>query len=224
MKVAKFQEAVKSELEIKNDASFHILVKSEQMAENKLDKDFWNNKYKNEQTGWDLGQVSPPLKTFIDGLQDKSQRILIPGAGNAYELGYLLEEGFENVTIIDIAPKLIEELKKRYDTSKATVIEGDFFAFDGTFDLILEQTFFCAIDPDLRDDYVKQMHKLLAPKGRLCGVLFDRSFEGGPPFGGNREEYKQRFGELFNIQKLEACRNSHPARDGAEVWIEVVKE
>lgn len=194
------------------------------MLEEKLDKDFWNNRYKNEQTGWDLGMVSPPLKHFIDQLEDKKQRILIPGAGNAYELGYLLEQGFENVTIIDIAPRLVEELNKRYGHTKATIIEGDFFTFNGTYDLILEQTFFCAIEPKRRDEYVKHMYELLAPNGRLCGVLFDRSFDGGPPFGGSIEEYKERFGKLLEIHKMESCHNSHPAREGAEAWIEIAKK
>ena len=50
-----------------------------------LNADFWNNKYLNHTTGWDLGAVSPPLKAYIDSLDNKDLAILIPGAGNAYE-------------------------------------------------------------------------------------------------------------------------------------------
>ena len=84
------------------------------MSEQRLDKEFWNNKYINDQTGWDLGEVSPPIKSYIDQLANKGQRVLIPGAGNAYELEYLLRKGFTNVTIVDIAPKLIERLKGKH--------------------------------------------------------------------------------------------------------------
>jgi hypothetical protein len=45
----------------------------------KLDADFWNNRYVNSQIGWDLGGVSPALKFWIDQLPDKSASILIPG-------------------------------------------------------------------------------------------------------------------------------------------------
>ncbi|NDG52251.1 MAG: hypothetical protein EBY39_04380 [Flavobacteriia bacterium] len=44
-----------------------------------LDKDFWNNRYKTAQTGWDIGYPSTPLKTFIDTIEDKDTNILIPG-------------------------------------------------------------------------------------------------------------------------------------------------
>ena len=33
-----------------------------------LDKGFWNNRYKNQQTGWDIGYPSTPLKIFLDSL------------------------------------------------------------------------------------------------------------------------------------------------------------
>ncbi len=193
------------------------------MKEELLDKDFWNNRYVNNQTGWDLGEVSPPLKAFIDQINDKDKRILIPGAGNAYELAYLMDQGFRNVTIIDIAPKLIKRLRQKHQESKAKIIEGDFFKHSGEYDLILEQTFFCAIHPSQRKRYVQKMHSLLSTGGKLCGVLFNRDFEGGPPFGGSAEEYQSLFSAYFEVVRLEQCYNSHPARVNNEVWVEMLK-
>ena len=190
----------------------------------KLDQDFWNNRYINKQTGWDLGEVSPPLKEYIDKIADKNTKILIPGAGNAYELSYLIDRGFTNVTIIDIAPRLIEQLKSKYDEKDANIIQGDFFEHEGDYELILEQTFFCALDPSLRKAYVKKMSNLLITNGKLCGVLFDRDFEGGPPFGGNKMEYERLFKDKFKVEHLERCYNSHPARQGSEVWIELIRK
>jgi methyl halide transferase len=40
---------------------------------------YWNNRYLEENTTWDLGQVSPPLKNYIDQLENKAVSILIPG-------------------------------------------------------------------------------------------------------------------------------------------------
>jgi len=191
------------------------------MTENRLDQDFWNNRYVNNQTGWDLGTVSPPIKHYIDQIKDKSLRILIPGAGNAYELSYLIDKGFENVTIIDIAPKLIDRLNEKHKDDQAQIIHGDFFVHDGKYDLIIEQTFFCAIDPSLRKEYAKKMRSLLSNKGKLCGVLFDREFQGGPPFGGSSKEYQELFEKDFKITTLQKCDKSHPARAGKEVWVEL---
>ena len=185
-----------------------------------LNADFWNNRYENNQIGWDLGGVSPALKFWMDQFPDKSASILIPGAGNAYEVDYLVALGFTNITVIDIAPKLVAALKQRFaSVNEVTIILGDFFELEGKFDVVLEQTFFCAIDPELRSQYVDKMKDLLTDKGQLLGVLFNRSFIGGPPFGGSTEEYEVLFRDKFEAKFL-PCDVSHPARKGSEVLLQ----
>jgi hypothetical protein len=133
-----------------------------------------------------------------------------------------LENGFTNVTVIDIAPSLTAALSAKipdHNRSCIQIITGDFFTHSGEYDLILEQTFFCAINPSLRPQYVHQMHRLLAGSGRLAGLLFNRAFEGGPPFGGNMQEYRQLFSSLFRICTLETCYNSAAPRAGTECFL-----
>ena len=72
-----------------------------------LDQAYWDAQYKAKATGWDLGQVSPPLQDYIDTLENKNSSILIPGCGNTYEAEYLLQKGFTNITVIDIAPTVV---------------------------------------------------------------------------------------------------------------------
>ena len=55
-----------------------------------LSQSYWNNRYLENDFGWDTGSITTPLKTYIDGLTDKSLKILIPGAGNSYEAEYLI--------------------------------------------------------------------------------------------------------------------------------------
>lgn len=189
-----------------------------------LDQTFWNSKYENNLTGWDLGMVSPPIKEYIDQIENKDLRILIPGAGNAYEAKYLIENGFTNVTVIDIAPKLITKLQEEFSGEKGIhLIHGDFFELEGKFDLIIEQTFFCAIHPSLRPKYVQKMKSLLSDEGKLCGLLFDRTFIGGPPFEGNKKEYLELMKGDLKINTMEKCYNSHPARKNTELWINLKK-
>ena len=40
-----------------------------------MDKEFWEDRWANNNTGWDMGQVSPPLKEYIDQLDDKELRV-----------------------------------------------------------------------------------------------------------------------------------------------------
>ncbi|WP_367108918.1 methyltransferase domain-containing protein [uncultured Psychrobacter sp.] len=189
---------------------------------------FWQQHYEQNSIKWDMGEVSPPLKAYIDQLpaSAKSEAILVAGAGNAYEVGYLHDQGFTNVTLVDFAPAPIEDFAKRYpDFPSDHLICADFFALSSDkyqFDWALEQTFFCAINPARRDEYVQQMATLLKPKGKLVGLLFDVAFEHeGPPFGGTKEEYQQRFAPYFDIEIMQTSYNSHPARQGSELFIKL---
>lgn len=186
-----------------------------------LDKNFWNERYLTGTTGWDLGKVSDPIAAYVNQMTDKDLRILIPGCGNAYEAAYLAMKGFTDITLIDIAPELVKSISKQFeDVPAVKVVEGDFFEHQGTYDLILEQTFFCALDPSLRQQYVEHMHTLLSEKGKIAGVLFNKLFEQqGPPFGGLSEEYQQLFKSHFRIRTLQPCYNSATPRAGSEVFI-----
>jgi SAM-dependent methyltransferase len=187
--------------------------------------EFWENKYQAQETGWDLQAVSPPLKSIIDSITDKNTRILIPGCGNAYEAGYLVELGFTDITVIDIAPTPVAKLKNTFSNNEIQIILGDFFDHSGQYDLILEQTFFCALNPDLRKDYAQKCYDLLKPNGSIRGVLFNIIFEKeGPPFGGTINEYRDLFSPLFNIVQMDKCSNSVPARMGNEIIIELTKK
>jgi thiopurine S-methyltransferase len=189
---------------------------------------FWQQRYEQDSIGWDMGQVSPPLKAYIDQLPEsaKSQAILVPGAGNAYEVGYLHEQGFTNVTLVDFAPAPIDAFAERYpDFPAEHLICADFFELSPEkyqFDWVLEQTFFCAINPARRDEYVAQMAVLLKPNGKLVGLLFDKDFgRDEPPFSGTKAEYQQRFAPYFDIEIMEPSYNSHPARQGSELFIKM---
>jgi SAM-dependent methyltransferase len=192
----------------------------ENEAKQTLDQTFWENRYVLKETGWDLGEVSPPLKAYIDQLTDKNLRILIPGCGNTYEAEYLLNNGFTNITVIDISPTLIDNLKTKFkNNTNIKIVLGDFFALEGEYDLIIEQTFFCALDRSLRQLYCDKMNALLSNSGKLVGLLFNREFEAaGPPFGGCEEEYRQLFSETFEIVTLSNSYNSYFKRANAELF------
>ena len=195
------------------------------MQHKTMSQAYWNDLYDKQETGWDVGYPSPALKTYIDQLQHRSQSILIPGCGNAYEAEYLLAHGFTDVTVIDFAPSLTAVLEKKFHNElnkTIRVITGDFFHHKGKYDLILEQTFLSALDPSVRPLYVDQMHSLLVTGGHLAGVLFSEVFDEGPPFGGTIDEYRNMFSNKFDIRTLEPCYNSIERRRGSEVFINLV--
>lgn len=189
------------------------------MAE--LDQTFWTERYLQQQTGWDIGYVSTPIKTYLDQVEDKALHVLIPGAGNAYEAEYAWQQGFQNVWVVDISEEPLKHLAQRVpDFPKEQLIHQDFFAHEGQYDLIIEQTFFCALDPKLREAYALKMKNLLKPKGRLVGLLFNAPMnEDRPPFGGHQSEYQALFEKYFQIHTMAEAHNSIPPRQGKELFI-----
>jgi len=186
----------------------------------RFDKTYWENKYLSNKTGWDIGYVSTPIKEYINQLEDKNISILIPGAGNGHEVEYLYHQGFKNITVIDIAEIPLKKVaKKNPDFPKENLINQDFFEHTKTYDLIIEQTFFCALDPKLRSNYVSKMNSLLEENGKLVGLLFDFELTSeGPPFGGCKEEYLNLFIKEFTIKVLEKSYNSIKPRFGREFF------
>ena len=166
-----------------------------------LSESFWENKYKLNKIGWDLGEVSPPLKAYFDQLTNKDLKILIPGGGNSHEAEYLFN--FPDVQLI----------------------LGDFFNLNTTFDLVIEQTFFCAINISLRENYALKMKELLNKNGKLVGLMFDAVLnEKHPPFGGNKKEYTTYFESHFSMDIFTKCYNSFHNRQGMELFVKFVKE
>ena len=78
-----------------------------------LTQQYWNKRYVNDDFGWDLGEVSKPLKVYIEQLTNKDLTILIPGAGNSYEAEFLYNLGFKNVFVLDFAEEPLQNIKKR---------------------------------------------------------------------------------------------------------------
>jgi SAM-dependent methyltransferase len=191
-----------------------------------LNEQFWTQRYLNNEAGWDLGTVSPPLKTYVDQLIDKSIEVLIPGCGNSHEGEYLLNSRFVNTNLIDISPEAINNIKERIPSFPIKQLHCEnFFEHKGAYDLIVEQTFFCALDPSLRKDYAKKMSDLLVKGGKLVGVMFGvPKNEEHPPFGGSKEEYLSYFKYYFNIEIMEECYNSIKPRQGSELFVILSKK
>ena len=190
-----------------------------------LNGKYWDQRYKNQETGWSIGYASTPITEYINQLLDKSIKILIPGCGHGYEAEYLLNKGFENVFVLDYSEVALIEFKNRVPGfPKSNLIKDDFFNHNEHYDLIIEQTFFCALNPSLRDDYVSHCFNLLNKNGKLIGLLFNDILNNDkPPFGGNKELYQELFDRSFKIESIENCYNSIPARKDRELFIKLIK-
>ncbi|KAL8675365.1 MAG: hypothetical protein Q9168_000196 [Polycauliona sp. 1 TL-2023] len=144
----------------------------------------------------------------------RRKRALVPGCGRGYDVLLLAAYGYEAYGL-EISHKAVERCREeklanghKYmpdpqsdHAGTSTFLQGDFFDGpwinaipDGTFDLIYDYTFFCALSPAMRPAWSQRMLQLLTmnPPGHLICLEFptykDPSIA-GPPFGLTPQTY-----------------------------------
>ena len=65
---------------------------------------------------------------------------------------------------------------------------------------------------------------MLQPQLVNVADMFNKTFEGGPPFGGSQAEYEQLFKDYFDFRIMETCHNSIAPRANSELFIELQKK
>lgn len=192
----------------------------------KLSPDYWDKSYESNQIGWDIGYASTPLKEYFDQIEDKSIRILVPGAGNAYEAEYLWKQGFKNVFVLDFSEAAIRSFLQRFpDFPNDHIFIEDFFLHRKKYDLIVEQTFFTSILPTQRKEYVSKTAQLLDAGGKLMGLVFNHYFHfDGPPYGGTIDEYQKLFSPHYQFKHFKTAYNSIKPRKDRELFFVLEKK
>jgi len=187
---------------------------------------FWEKKYLNNQTGWDIGYIATPIKEYFEQLTDKSIKILVPGAGNAYEVEYLYNLGFTNIFLLEYADSAIKNFTKRTSHfPEHQIIKEDFFLHKEQYDIIIELAFFSSIKKEAREEYATKMFDLLLSKGKLIGLLFNHEFNNNfPPFGGTKNEYLKLFRPYFDIKTMEIAYNSIKPRANRELFLNLIRK
>ncbi len=188
--------------------------------------EYWDRFYQENRLGWDIGYVSTPLKAYFDQLQNKEIKILVPGAGNGWEVEYLFKQGFKHTYLLDFSAEAVKTFRRRFpEFPEKNIRQQDFFKHHGQYDLIVEQTFFSSLPRTKRKDYADKIHELLKPGGKLMGLLFNHEFNfPEPPFGGTPEEYKQLFSEKFSFVHFDTAYNSIKPRRNRELFLLLQKK
>jgi SAM-dependent methyltransferase len=186
-----------------------------------LGSDFWEGRYQEGTTRWDIGQPAPPLISLLQSDQaPKPGRLIALGCGRGHDALWFAANGFD-VVGVDFAPSAIAACK---DAAAASGLPARFLQRDifdlvdlaGQFDYVLEHTCFCAIAPEQRQDYLRVVRDLLAPGGEFIGLFWAHPRPGGPPYGTSLAEIRTLFSPDFEVSHLQPVDNSVPARRDEE--------
>jgi len=201
---------------------------------NYREEEFWEIRFQKNNIPWDIGEPSPSLIELEKSNNfRKNQTVIIPGCGNGHDALHFSRKGYK-VSGVDWARSAVDELRAHAfrESLEIEILKSDIWniprTWYGTFDLWIEHTFYCAIDPDKRKDYLELVLKLLKPNGRIFGVFFitDQPVgspiltekSDGPPFSSTENEIKSLFSTRFNILKFGPSPHPHPDRGSFEWW------
>lgn len=190
----------------------------------------WDQHYVDDHTPWDKGEPAPPLIEWLKKHPGVlTGRVLVPGCGLGHDVRALAGSHPEAEAVgLDLSPTAIQMAREFPQVNGERYRAGDLFDLpEGmleAFDWVFEHTCFCAIDPDLRDDYVRAVWTALKPGGQLLGIFYFDPYDEehqpgeGPPHGCSREELKERFEESgrFRLVSIDIPETAYEGREQRE--------
>ena len=148
-------------------------------------KNHWESVYQNKDfkdTSW-FEEVPSTSIALLESLKlDKSAKIIDIGGGESRFVNYLLDKGFENISVLDISATAIEKKKRELGAKSKTIkwIVSDIVDFKPTetYDFWHDRaTFHFLTDQNDIVTYVQTVQQFVAPEGALILSTFS---ENGP--------------------------------------------
>lgn len=203
--------------------------------------DYWSGRYQGGTAQWDLGQETAVFQSCIEkGLFPvpprsdvpvrHAPRVWVPGCGYGHDALLFARAGYY-VTAMDFAPEPLTRLKDMAweQHCDLDIVHADIFSalphYAETFDMVVEYTCFCAIDPARREEYVRILSGVVKPNGCVVALLFptDTMVE-SPPYPVDISATLTLFAtyDLFCSYRM-VPTESHPKRQGREELVFFVK-
>ncbi len=162
---------------------------------------FWFERWQTGQLGFHLPEPNPRLVEHWSDDAAHAPRVLVPLCGKSVDLAWLAARGHEvvGVELSDLAARAFFDergLSPEVSTVGPFVVHrhenlrifvGDFFAatpelLGGRFEIAYDRAALIALPPEMREDYVRTLRTLLAPRGSVLLVTLAFDAGGGPPF------------------------------------------
>tara|TARA_B100000287_G_scaffold395538_1_gene410457 strand:+ start:535 stop:1140 length:606 start_codon:yes stop_codon:yes gene_type:complete len=185
---------------------------------------FWNDRYLDENTKWDLGGPTPILSHYLK-TKNNIGRVCVLGCGKGHD-AIEFSKYQNDVHAVDFSEEALKDLKQRAsnENAKINIHNKDIFLLPNShedfFDMVYEYTCYCAIDPDRRADYFSMVHSILKKNGLFFGIMIpldkDVYNDEGPPFGVSIKQIEELTASYFDIVENQFSKYSIEPRKGRE--------
>jgi len=187
-----------------------------------MEKSFWLDKWKQNQTGFHLSEFHPLLQKYSADIFSKASSVFVPLCGKTKDMEFLYSQGF-NVLGNEFSSIATEDFFAeaklasqhplnifeqdpfiRYQQDKIEILVGDFFDLTSNqlknFYCIYDRASLIALPKEKQKRYVTHIQEIM-PRATmlLITVDYDQQLMTGPPFSVDPFEVEK----LFSFAKIE---------------------
>lgn len=183
----------------------------------------WEQLWKEGVIPLDAQGVTPIIAQLLKEKKIPEGRALVPGCGLGYDV-VAMGSPTRSVIGLDISKTALQQAElfaeKSPNAKFVEFVNADFLSFTPPFkfDVVFDYTFFCSLEPNLRQQWAEKMVDVLALNGELITFMFPLDdHEGGPPYSVSLEAYKKVLSPLgFHMTSCNSDVPSLEARKGME--------
>jgi len=191
---------------------------------------------------WDREAPPPALVELVEKARVTPCKTIDLGCGTGNHALYLAGRGFD-VTGVDFAPSAIEKAEEKARPAGIRVrflsadVLGDLSEVTETFEFAYDWQLLHHVYPEHRQQYVRNVDRLLVPGGRHLSVCFS---EDDPCFGGegkyrttsmgtrlyfsSEKEMREMFETCFVIEELKTIETEGKTAPHLSVWTFMTKK
>lgn len=194
-----------------------------------MDATFWQNRWKNSDTGFHRSEAHPLLTQHWPGLRlTKGSTVFVPLCGKSFDMVWLAEQGHQvagsELSAIAIDDFFAGQNLEPVNRSQGALIEksagpyrlwqGDVFELTrqdvGDIQAVYDRAAIVALPPDSQRRYAKLLAALMPPSAHLflISLSYDQSEMDGPPFSTPANTITQLFSTEFDIVHAEHNDNA----------------
>ncbi len=152
-------------------------------------KEYWHEKYIDQNTPWDLNGPHPAMTMVLNEVlkttKHRPLKIYVPGMGNGHDAAFFAKHGHQTIGG-DISEKAVKNAKERYQditNLDLKVLNAIQDKNPGNLDLIFDRAMFCALPASVEDQYLESCTQKLNKNGIFASIIFTKvDRENGPPW------------------------------------------
>ena len=185
----------------------------------------WLHFWENNETNWHSDTITQELAEYFELFElEPGDKVFVPLCGKSLDMIYIVNQGF-SVVGVEVSEFGIRQFFKEndlkytvtkvgdfdlYSSENLEIYCGDFFSLTlkhlNNVKAVLDRKSLIALEPDLRQKYVKHLNDIISLGVRILLVTlhYPQHQMSGPPFSVDKSEVESLFSMTFETRELKS--------------------